>query len=80
MVEVEKEVEEEELEGEEEEVMEDGEEELEGIRRETPRERRQRRKQSSKDTLKQLCSYSGLSKICCTEAEKILRESLTLVG
>lgn len=54
------EVEEEELEGEEEEVMEDGEEELEGIRRETPRERRQRRKQSSKDTLKQLCSYSGL--------------------
>ena len=76
------EVEEEELEGEEEEVMEGGEEELEGIRRETPRERRQRRKQSSKDTLKQLCSYSGLSKICCTEAEKILREiiSLTLVG
>ena len=67
------EVEEEELEGEEE-------EELEGIRRETPRERRQRRKQSSKDTLKQLCSYSGLSKICCTEVEKILRESLTLVG
>jgi len=35
-------------------------EEEDGIRRETERERRQRRRQISKDTLKQLCAYSGL--------------------
>ena len=37
-----------------------GEEVEDGIRRETERERRQRRRQISKDTLKQLCAYSGL--------------------
>jgi len=39
------------------------EEEEEGMRRDTARERRQRSRQSSKDTLKQFCAYSGLQVI-----------------